>query len=130
MHKPEESEAAPQVSAASLQVHEGSQARQRLRHGVSLSHQQDVAQACMSHAVVQAQQCAVLLQHRASHLSVCWQLYTLAAQALIKSDCCAVKIVNTVLQMLYRIRQMLYRTRERVSCGNAGPLGLCVCSPA
>ena len=45
MHKPEESKAAPQVSAASLQVHEGSQARQRLRHGVSLSHQQDVAQA-------------------------------------------------------------------------------------
>jgi len=45
MHKAEESKAAPQVSAASLQVHQGSQARQRLRHGVSLSEQQDVAQA-------------------------------------------------------------------------------------
>jgi len=97
MHKAEESKAAPQVSAASLQVHQGSQ----------------------------AQQCAVLLQHRASHVSVLWwRVYTVGAQALIKPDCCAMKVITAVPQVLNRIRQRIFHAAMQ------SLLELCLCRPA
>ncbi len=71
----------------------------------------------MSHAVIQAQQCAVLLQQCASHLSVCWRPYTLAAQVLIKSDCRHCSATNAQQKGF----------RQRVSCGNAESSGaVCV----